>query len=241
VPFTGSHPAAILPLLGTPLPASALVLGSMSPDFLYYLPNPGLPTHTLPALALVDVPLALVVWAVWHALVAAPVLAAAPDGFRARLTDIPVGLVRRLPRLPWVALALITGALTHLLWDEFTHANRYAVRHLGWLHDPVAGQPGYQWAQYASGVFGAVVMLHWLRGWWRRTPALPVSHRESHPLVLLALLVVGVAAGVVAARGSSSFNGAAFLGATRGGGAAALVALVYAAGWHAARSRRRAS
>ena len=32
MPFTGSHPAAVLPLLRTSLPASALVAGSLAPD-----------------------------------------------------------------------------------------------------------------------------------------------------------------------------------------------------------------
>jgi hypothetical protein len=33
VPFTGSHPAAVLPFLRWSMPASALVIGSMAPDF----------------------------------------------------------------------------------------------------------------------------------------------------------------------------------------------------------------
>ena len=39
MPFTGSHPAAVLPLLRTPLPASALVAGSVAPDIPFYLPG----------------------------------------------------------------------------------------------------------------------------------------------------------------------------------------------------------
>ena len=38
MPFTASHPAAILPFLRTPLPASALVAGSIAPDLPYYVP-----------------------------------------------------------------------------------------------------------------------------------------------------------------------------------------------------------
>ena len=36
MPFTGSHPAAVLPFLRSGLPPSALVIGSMAPDFPYY-------------------------------------------------------------------------------------------------------------------------------------------------------------------------------------------------------------
>jgi len=47
VPFTGSHPAAVLPFFRVLVPA-ALVIGSMVPDLPYYLPSPvpGSVTHT---------------------------------------------------------------------------------------------------------------------------------------------------------------------------------------------------
>jgi hypothetical protein len=38
VPFTPSHAAAVLPFLRTPLTASALVIGSITPDLPFYLP-----------------------------------------------------------------------------------------------------------------------------------------------------------------------------------------------------------
>ena len=55
MPFTPSHAAAVLPFLRTPLPASALVIGSVAPDLPYYLPV-DLPwdTHTASAVVTVD-------------------------------------------------------------------------------------------------------------------------------------------------------------------------------------------
>ena len=38
MPFTISHAAAVLPLKKSPLPLAALMIGSMSPDFSYFLP-----------------------------------------------------------------------------------------------------------------------------------------------------------------------------------------------------------
>ena len=66
MPFTASHAAAVLPLLRTPLPASALVIGSIAPDLPYYLPVP-LPwaTHTALAVGTVDVLLGGLAWALW--------------------------------------------------------------------------------------------------------------------------------------------------------------------------------
>ena len=64
MPFTGSHPAAVLPLLRTPLPASALVAGSIAPDVPFYLPVE-LPwaTHTALAVVTVDLLVAALAWA----------------------------------------------------------------------------------------------------------------------------------------------------------------------------------
>src|SRR4051794_39834444 len=86
VPFTGSHPAAVLPFLGSPLPASALVIGSLAPDVPYYLPWwPGPPTHTAVGVVTVDLALGAAGWALWHGVLSAPALATAPAGVRRRL------------------------------------------------------------------------------------------------------------------------------------------------------------
>jgi hypothetical protein len=73
VPFTGSHPAAVLPFLRTPLPASALVAGSMAPR--PPVPPPvdvGLAAHTALAAVSTDLVLGGLLWGLWHGLVAAP-------------------------------------------------------------------------------------------------------------------------------------------------------------------------
>ena len=107
MPFTGSHPAAVLPLLRTSLPASALVAGSIAPDVPFYLPV-GLPwaTHTALAVVTVDLLVAALAWALWHALLAPAALSAAPAGVRGRLAGVPLGLRRRLRSVRAVGLVL---------------------------------------------------------------------------------------------------------------------------------------
>jgi hypothetical protein len=80
MPFTGSHPAAVLPLIGTPLPSSALVIGSMSPDLPYYLPltTASWPTHTAVGIVGIDLLLGGSAWLLWHGLLSAPALDHAP-------------------------------------------------------------------------------------------------------------------------------------------------------------------
>jgi Domain of unknown function (DUF4184) len=238
VPFTGSHPAAVLPFLGTPLPASALVIGSMAPDLPYYLPV-DFPWRTHTALALVtsDLLLGACLWALWHGVLAAPAVAAAPRALRGRLTRIPLGLRVRLRGngLLLAVLAVVLGAATHVLWDEFTHPRRWGTEHIPALDEQWGLLPGYRWLQYASGLVGGVVLLVWFVRWWRRARPAPVADPQEPWWVWALLAGVGVVAGGVAASSAPSIGAAGFAGATAGGEAVLVVGVVLAAGWHVAR------
>ncbi|MDP9416901.1 MAG: DUF4184 family protein, partial [Actinomycetota bacterium] len=179
MPFTPSHVAAVLPLLRTPLPASALVAGSIAPDVPYYLPVLlGLPTHSALAVVTTDVVLGALAWLLWHALVAAPALAAAPAPLRARLSGrVELGVVRRVDsaqRVIALVLGLVVGAATHVGWDEFSHEGRWGTEHISQLGADWYGLAGYRWVQYASAVLGGAVLAGWLARWWRRTRPVPV-------------------------------------------------------------------
>jgi uncharacterized protein DUF4184 len=240
VPFTGSHPAAVLPLLRAPLPASALVIGSLAPDVPFYLPGrPDWDTHSALAVGTTDVLVGLVVWLLWHGLLAAPALAAAPAGLRARLVGrVPVGLGPRLRpgRLVPVPVAVVVGAATHVLWDAFTHGGAWGSERIAALRVTLGGLPVHDWAQHGSSVVGAAALAWWLRRWWRRTApvAVPAPGRSARG-VWPGLLGLAAVVGVGAALGAPDPGSAAFAGATAGGGAAGGAALVLAAAWHVRR------
>jgi hypothetical protein len=235
MPFTASHPAAILPFLRTPLPASALVAGSIAPDLPYYVPvDFPLRTHTALSVVSTDLVLGVVAWALWHGVLAAPALAASPAGLRARLTGIPHGLRARTPEPRWVLPAVAVGAATHVLWDEFTHPRRWGTAHVPALADTWGLLPGYRWLQYAGGLVGGVVLLVWFVQWWRRTPPRPAPPGGAR-WPRLVLLLVGAVTGGVAAVSAPGIGAAGYAGATWGGGAALAAAGVLAIGWHARR------
>jgi Domain of unknown function (DUF4184) len=245
MPFTTSHPAAVLPLLRTPLPASALVIGSMAPDFPFFLPvDPGIRTHTAVAIVTTDLLFGVPAWLIWHVLLAAPALWAAPRPLRARLTGVPLGVRVRLPNARAVLLtvaALAVGSATHVLWDEFTHTGRWGPDTFPTLGETWWLMPGYRWLQYLSSLVGALVVLAWLANWWRRTPVTSSPDRPA-PWWPWALLVgVGVGVGAPVALTAEGLGGAGYDGTTWGGSAALAVALVLAAGWHLRRERVRRS
>ncbi|MGY1602879.1 DUF4184 family protein [Geodermatophilus sp. SYSU D00815] len=242
MPFTGSHPAAVLPFLRTPLPASGLVIGSTAPDLPFYLPLPQwYATHSAPALVTSDLLIGLLAWAVWHGVLAAPALAAAPAPLRGRLSRLGVGLRGRLAsgrQALLLVAALVLGGATHLLWDEFTHAGRWGPEQLPALAAAWGPLPGYRWLQYAGSVAGLAVLAAWLVRWWRRTPCVPAAGHAAGRWVWPLLAGVGLAAGLTAAAGTASLDDAVFPGARWAGGAVLVSGVLLAAAWHLRRRVR---
>lgn len=255
MPFTGSHPAAVLPLLRLGFVPSALVIGSMTPDLPYFVPLPvsaGL-THSAVGVVTVDLVLGFACWALWQGLLAPAAVAVAPTGVRRRLPPwLPPGLRRSLlpvRRALLAVLSIAVGAATHAFWDSFTHEDRWGVRQVGWLqtqHGPLAG---HRYAQYASGLLGAVALALWVRAWWRRTPessdgALHVpavsqgAAVASYAAVALAIAVGGYAGAYEPLHLEvPQLRRAAFLAATWGGAAGGAMAIALAVSF--AMTRRR--
>lgn len=92
MPFTAAHPALIVPLRRLGLPASALAIGSMAPDFSRYLPFRVDETHSTAGLFTADLAVGLALWFAWHSLLAPAAMAAAPRSLRARCAGFPLGV-----------------------------------------------------------------------------------------------------------------------------------------------------
>ncbi len=173
MPYTLSHAVAVVPLFRRPLVGSALVFGSMSPDLLYFvLLRPGVDerTHTWWGLVLIDLPVALVLLAVFHAFVVPAALSLAPAWVRARLVTVAT------PPRPGVAVvvSVLVGGLTHLVWDACTHHDGWVVQRFPqlrlWFWE---GMPRYQFLQLASSVLGLAAVLWLSYRYLRRTPPAP--------------------------------------------------------------------
>ncbi|MFJ6215978.1 DUF4184 family protein [Streptomyces sp. NPDC092296] len=179
MPFTLSHPAAVLPFLRRgrargPLVASALVAGSMAPDVPYFADSLlhgafgyGTATHSLWGVPTLDVAIAALLVAVWHGLLREPLTALLPDRWAAAVRTLTAPR-RHPPRAAdggWFALSAAVGAATHVGWDDFTHHDRAGVRLLPVLDTTVAGQPLHHLLQYGS----SALALLWLAGYLVRT------------------------------------------------------------------------
>jgi hypothetical protein len=193
VPFTLSHPAAVLPLARRPLVPSALVAGSVAPDVFWFVPrlhSVGLTeTHEFTAVLWLDPLIALVLLAVFHVLLKRPLLALAPGPLAGRIHG---GFSWRRPG--WIALSLVLGAATHVGWDAFTHESGGPA----FLRTPlVTGVDVGRLIQLVSTIAGAAVLAWWLWRWYRTAPVAPAPPGVRHRKTVVAFLGAGALAGVL--------------------------------------------
>ncbi|KUM81992.1 DUF4184 family protein [Streptomyces curacoi] len=187
MPFTLSHAAAVLPAVrtdgtgrGTLVP-TVLVAGSFSPDMTYYaasaLPGAmefGEVTHSFAGVFTVDV---VVTWALvglWL-LLREPLVALLPVRRQPRVATLlrcgaPRARVRLSPAVRWYVSAAL-GALTHVVWDAFTHLDRWGMRLFPVLGEEIAGSPLYWYLQYGGSAVAALAIAAFVVVALRRTPA----------------------------------------------------------------------
>jgi hypothetical protein len=141
MPWTASHPAAVLPLrrfTPQPLNFAALVCGSMAPDLGYYINQFGFATfaHTLPGSFLAALPTGLFFLVVLY-LLRRPFCSTLPAPHRQALLPLckpaPGGLTN------WLIIVgcVLLGVWTHNFWDAWTHDTGWFVVRLPFLQQPV--------------------------------------------------------------------------------------------------------
>jgi membrane-bound metal-dependent hydrolase YbcI (DUF457 family) len=167
---------------------SALVIGCMVPDFEFFLrlsPR-GAFGHTLAGVFVLDLPLALIALWLYHSYAKEPLYAWLPESVRRRIQLGPASWpIKNAAQFAMVLLSIVIGAATHILWDSFTHEGFWPYRHWQFLQQtvalPVYGQMEYlRVIQHASTVIGGLVLLLWLRNWYRTTaPTHPDTARDS--------------------------------------------------------------
>ncbi|MGV9254718.1 DUF4184 family protein [Streptomyces sp. NPDC003697] len=187
MPFTLSHAAAVLPGVrgdgsgrGRLVPA-VLVAGSFSPDVTYYAASVrsgamefGTVTHSFPGALTVDVLIAWALVGLWL-LVREPLVALLPrsrQGRTAALSRCGTARTRVSSAVAvWWYLSAALGALTHVIWDAFTHLDRWGMRLFPVLARELAGAPLYWYLQYGGSVVAAAVTAVFLAHALRRAPA----------------------------------------------------------------------
>ena len=203
MPFTLSHPALIVPLRRYPrlFSLSALAVGSMIPDFEYFLrmASVSIYSHTMWGAVWFDLPLGLLVLALFQNIIREPLSQNLPAAIQRRLPEFSAqGWNRYFRTHPVIVLfSLLIGTASHLVWDSVTHQTGLVVMMLPVLQKNVSlyffEYPLYRILQHVSTILGAYIIgrIVW------RMPVRSVSVRNANAsfwgaIGLIAMLIVAV-------------------------------------------------
>lgn len=262
MPFTLSHSAAVIPFARRPFVLSALVIGSMSPDFEMFLTlsNNATFAHSIRGLFLFCLPAGLAALWLFHSCFKKPLLSLLPLAIAERLQpsekQFEFGPLRQFVL---ILLSILIGAATHIAWDSFTHHNGWFVERIAFLQSALLEtQYGslrvYKLLQHASTLFGGAVIGWWLLKWFKNSRPgaaeleIKLSQKTKSLLILSMLTVACVSAcayGLYRETAWSSFRAFRFFvgHAAIGGMTFIFIELaVFSALWHVvARKRLKAA
>jgi Domain of unknown function (DUF4184) len=208
----------VLPFRKTRLNLPAMVVGSLSPDFEFFLrlaPHSGF-GHTWAGALVLDLPLSLIALWLFQSYLRPGLYAVAPRLFPFReesLKEKPA--FGGLKQLMLIAVSILLGAFTHILWDSFTHDNMWPYAHIAWLHIRVQlpfhrSMQIFDVLQYVSSAAGMVILFvlwaRWIRTGGRR--AIPAFRELWIALVVVALFgaVLRTEFGIRAWQGHSTIT-----------------------------------
>jgi hypothetical protein len=134
MPFTFSHPALVLPLTYLPkkwFSLTGLIIGSLIPDFEYFLRMKieSNYSHTLLGLFLFDLPSGLLISFIFHNIIRNSLFDNLPIFLKSRVSTFTKFDWNKYFINNWfvVLISILIGAVSHLIWDSFTHNHGFFV------------------------------------------------------------------------------------------------------------------
>jgi hypothetical protein len=168
MPLTFAHPAAVLPFFkkSNYVHFTAMVLGSMAPDFEYFLRGQpgGEIGHTLLGFLYFNLPLVVLINIIYHSIIHKSFVLHLPRKLQVieKKTHDPY----KWRRVIVFIYSALFGMVTHIVWDSFTHVNGYMLQKLSVLqHSFTIGGymvPLYKFLQHGSTMMGLMLILAFL-------------------------------------------------------------------------------
>ncbi|MFX1771324.1 DUF4184 family protein [Riemerella anatipestifer] len=169
MPFTFSHPAIVLPLTFLPrqwLSLTGLVIGSLTPDFEYFLRMriKSNYSHTIDGLFWFDLPLGFLLAFLFHNIVRDRLFDNLPIFLKSRFSTFKNFDWNRHFKQNWlvVTISILIGAASHIFLDSFTHDHGYFVQTIPALQNSVyflgSQTPILKILQHSSTLLGGLVI-----------------------------------------------------------------------------------
>ncbi len=172
MPFTLAHPAIILPFARCKnISMTALLVGCMVPDFEFFLQmrevkNIG---HYWYGILLFDLPVAIIFCYVFHNLLKKMLIANLPATYRNKflvVLEFNWNTYAKANKMT-VFLCLLTGIVSHIGWDAFTHQNGLTVQIIPGLNAKLyilgSQLPVYFLLQIFSSIAGMCIVYFFLK------------------------------------------------------------------------------
>lgn len=196
MPFTLAHPIAAAPiwfLSKKRLNLPGLLVGAMIPDLEYFVALQPIRMigHTLPGIFIQGIPCAIVLLLVFRYVLLRPFLALMPLQLARRFERPRSYFPIQLSQVLNIVMAIVIGAMSHLVWDEFTHANGWFVTRSTLLQSQLGSMSVYKWLQYGGGLFGVLALSVWLCIWLSQTK--PCNPPQIASSLLKGLVAIWIA------------------------------------------------
>ena len=189
MPFTISHPAAVLPLKilwPKRFSLTGLMAGAMAPDLLFFLladtTERGY-SHSWAGFFVFCIPAGVIFGLVFHRFFKYDAITNLPWFLERRLSglaDSHFALTRPADWITYVGSVMI-GALSHFAWDSFTHPVGEMATMIPLLLEPVnvlgMSRPVCRWLQHLSTIWGGLAVL-----WFVMKPTYMPSPTRQRPL-----------------------------------------------------------
>ena len=170
MPFTFSHPAIVLPLTFLPrqwFSLTGLVIGSLTPDFEYFIRMriQSNYSHTISGLFWFDLPLGIILAFIFHNIVRDSLFVNLPKFLKSRFYNFMRFEWNNYFKNNWfiIIISILIGASSHLFWDSFTHDHGYFVRTIPQLTNSIDffgnHVPVLKIVQHSSSLIGGLTIV----------------------------------------------------------------------------------
>ena len=205
MPALCAHPAAAVPLRRYGLSLSALIIGSMTPDFLYFfrISTNAQFGHTFTGVFVFCLPAGLFAFGLFHRVLKIPLFSLLPQSHQECMSPFlhHVNMFSSGKHLLLVMLAVFLGAWTHILWDSCTHEYGWAVRYVFLLRIPLLHTSHgtlrvYKVLQHGGTLCGTALLVLWYWRWFTHASkqTVPTSlHLSTVVRTSLILCILGIA------------------------------------------------
>lgn len=170
MPFTLAHPSVVIFSKNKNFNLLGLILGSMAPDFIYFLlfnPSSNL-GHTLLGFVIFNLPICFLLNYLILKFMKNPFIINLPSkicNYYTYLINYDFNL-KSTKDIFVFAYSCIVGMLTHIIWDAFTHKTGYFVVNINLLKETIYlfgyQVPIFKLLQHGSTLLGFIVILYYL-------------------------------------------------------------------------------